>query len=89
MKRETKIALAIVLVIVLILFALFLYFKMTYLSHGEVKAEIAKLAIPRCNLVHLTGNDMYTALSGYLDALYSYDPQLVGGNLPDEAFYNV
>ena len=54
-----------------------------------VKAEIAKLAIPRCNLVHLTGNDMYTALSGYLDALYSYDPQLVGGNLPDEAFYNV
>ena len=42
MKKETKIALAIVLVIVLILFAVFLYFKMTYLSHGEVKAEIAK-----------------------------------------------
>ena len=54
-----------------------------------VKAEIAKLAIPRCNLVHLTGNDMYTALAGYLDALDSYDPQLVGGNLPDVAFYNV
>lgn len=54
-----------------------------------VKAEIAKLAIPRCNLVCLTGNDMYTALSGYLEALYSYDPQLVGGTLPDEAFYNV
>lgn len=42
MKKETKIALVIVLVIVLILFAVFLYFKMTYLSHGEVKAEIAK-----------------------------------------------
>ena len=42
MKKETKIAFVIVLVIVLILFAVFLYFKMTYLSHGEVKAEIAK-----------------------------------------------
>lgn len=54
-----------------------------------VKAEIAKLAIPRCNLVHLTGNEMHIALSGYLETLYSYDPQLIGGKLPDEAFYHV
>lgn len=52
-----------------------------------VKAAIAKLAIPRCNLVCMTGEDMRTALSGYIDALYTFDPQLVGGKLPDDAFY--
>lgn len=52
-----------------------------------VKAGVAKLAIPRCNLVCLTGEEMRTALSGYLDTLYGFDPQLVGGKLPDDAFY--
>lgn len=52
-----------------------------------VKASIAKLAIPRCNLVCMTGEEMRTALSGYLDALYTFDPQMIGGKLPDDAFY--
>lgn len=52
-----------------------------------VKASIAKLAIPRCNLVCLTGEEMRTALSGYIDALYTFDPQMIGGKLPDDAFY--
>lgn len=52
-----------------------------------VKAPIAKLAIPRCNLVCMTGEEMRTALSGYLDALYTFDPQMIGGKLPDDAFY--
>ncbi len=52
-----------------------------------VKAPIAKLAIPRCNLVCMTGGEMRTALSGYLDALYTFDPQMIGGKLPDDAFY--
>lgn len=52
-----------------------------------VKAPIAKLAIPRCNLACMTGEEMRTALSGYLDALYTFDPQMIGGKLPDDAFY--
>lgn len=52
-----------------------------------VKASIAKLAIPRCNLVCMTGEEMRAALSGYLDALYTFDPQMIGGKLPDDAFY--
>ena len=52
-----------------------------------VKAPIAKLAIPRCNLVCMTGEEMRTALSGYLDALYTFDPQMIGGKLPDDASY--
>ena len=52
-----------------------------------VKAPIAKLSIPRCNLVCMTGEEMRTALSGYLDALYTFDPQMIGGKLPDDAFY--
>lgn len=54
---------------------------------GIVKAPVAKLAIPRCNLVSLTGEEMKTALSGYLETLYQYDPNLVGGQLPDDSFY--
>lgn len=54
-----------------------------------VKAAIAERAIPRCNLVSLTGEEMRTALSGYLDALYTYDAGLVGGKLPEEDFYAV
>lgn len=52
-----------------------------------VKAGVAKLAIPRCNLVSMTGMEMRTALGGYLNALYDYDPNLIGGALPELDFY--
>ena len=52
-----------------------------------VKAGVAKLAIPRCNLVSMTGMEMRTALGGYLNALYDYDPNLIGGALPEMDFY--
>ncbi len=48
---------------------------------------VAAQAIPRCNVVCLTGQDMEDALSGYLDVLYRQDPTSVGGQLPDSAFY--
>ena len=51
------------------------------------KAPIAQKAIPGCNIVCITGDEMRTALSGYLDVLYSADPSSVGGKLPDEDFY--
>lgn len=60
----------------------------TYVEAYEiVKAPIAKGAIPFCNLVCITGEDMKTKLSGYLQTLYDANPEAVGGTLPDEEFY--
>ena len=51
------------------------------------KAPVAAKAIPYCNLVCISGSDMKTALSGYLQALYDQDPASVGGKLPADDFY--
>ncbi|MBQ7600781.1 MAG: ABC transporter substrate-binding protein [Lachnospiraceae bacterium] len=52
------------------------------------KAPLAKKALPQCNIVCITGEEMKTALTGYLTALYEANPASVGGTLPtDEFFY--
>jgi NitT/TauT family transport system substrate-binding protein len=51
------------------------------------KAAIAEKAIPACNIVLITGDEMKTKLSGYLTALYDQNPESVGGTLPGEDFY--
>lgn len=53
------------------------------------QAGIAQKAIPGCNIVCLSGEDMREALSGYLGVLFDADPASVGGALPDEDFYLV
>ncbi|MBQ4088667.1 MAG: ABC transporter substrate-binding protein [Clostridia bacterium] len=53
------------------------------------KAQIAEKAIPNCNIVCITGEEMQAKLSGYLTALHGQDPAAVGGNLPGEDFYLV
>lgn len=52
-----------------------------------IKAPIAKKAIPYCNITCITGEEMETQLSGYLNALYEENKESVGGTLPDETFY--
>lgn len=60
----------------------------TYIGDYEiVDAEVAKQAIPYCNIVCITGKEMKEKLSGYLSSLMSENPQAVGGDLPDEDFY--
>lgn len=51
------------------------------------KAAVIEKALPMCNIVCITGEEMQTKAAGYLQALYEQDPQSVGGALPDEAFY--
>lgn len=51
--------------------------------------QIALKAIPDCNLVCITGEDIQPALQDYLSMLYTADPTSVGGALPDDAFYYV
>lgn len=56
-------------------------------KYGIVKAAVAEKAIPACNIVCLTGDDMKTAASGYLQVLYDQNPESVGGKLPGDDFY--
>lgn len=51
------------------------------------KAAIAKKALPACNIVCRTGDEMQKDVSAYLSVLCAADPAAVGGNLPDEGFY--
>lgn len=51
------------------------------------KAPVAAKAIPNCNIVCITGDEMKDALSGYLATLYEQNPQSVGGALPESDFY--
>lgn len=53
------------------------------------KAPIAKKALPYCNIVCMTGQEMKDALSGYLNVLYEQDAKSVGGQLPGDDFYYV
>ena len=51
------------------------------------KAAIAKKALPNCNIVCLTGDDLKTNASAYLQVLFDADPAAVGGAMPGEDFY--
>lgn len=51
------------------------------------KEPLALKAIPKCNIVCITGSEMKDALSGYLGVLYELDPTAVGGSLPGDDFY--
>ena len=51
------------------------------------KAAIAKKALPNCNIVCLTGEELKADVSGYLQVLYDASPASVGGKLPDANFY--
>lgn len=53
------------------------------------KAPIAKKALPYCNITCITGEDMKTALSGYLQVLFEQDAKSVGGKLPEDGFYYI
>ena len=48
---------------------------------------MAEKAIPYGSLVCITGADMKTAVSGYLQTLYDLKPETVGGAMPDDGFY--
>lgn len=53
------------------------------------KKQIAQKAIPFCNITCITGEEMKTAVSGYLEVLYGQNPEAVGGALPGEDFYYI
>ena len=51
-------------------------------DYDIVPEEIAKKALPECNIVYIDGVEMKEKLSGYLEVLEQENPQAVGGALP-------
>lgn len=56
-------------------------------EYGIVEAAVAEKALPHCNIVCVTGEEMEEKLSGYLQVLYDANPEAVGGAIPEEDFY--
>lgn len=54
----------------------------------EIAAEeIAKNAIPRCNIVWLHGENYKAKLENFLGVVYEADPAGIGGKMPGDDFY--
>ena len=53
------------------------------------KAPVAKKALPNCNIVAITGDEMKSDLSGYLQVLFDANPKSVGGTMPEDDFYYI
>ncbi|MBO4384871.1 MAG: ABC transporter substrate-binding protein [Clostridia bacterium] len=51
------------------------------------KLPIAKAAIPRCNIVFITGREMRKTLTDMFEVLLSADPKSIGGKLPGSDIY--
>lgn len=56
-------------------------------QYDIVEAAVAEKAIPACNIVCITGQEMMTSVQGYLQVLFDQNPQAVGGSLPGDDFY--
>lgn len=52
-----------------------------------VPAAVAEKALPKCNIVFISGAEMKEKLSGYLSVLYESEAASVGGALPADDFY--
>lgn len=54
----------------------------------EIAAEeVAKNAIPRCNIVWLHGKDYKAVLENFLGVVYNANPAGIGGKMPGNDFY--
>ena len=54
----------------------------------EIAAEeVAKSAIPRCNIVWLHGKDYKAVLENFLGVVYNANPAGIGGKMPGDDFY--
>jgi len=52
-----------------------------------VPAAVAEKALPKCNIVFVSGAEMKEKLSGYLSVLFESAAASVGGTLPGDDFY--
>ena len=51
--------------------------------------EVAVDAIPKCNICTITGEEMKEKLSGFINIMYNFNPDSVGGSIPGDDFYYI
>ena len=51
------------------------------------KAAIAEMAIPKCNICFITGDQMKTQLNAFYEIMFEAAPQSIGGTVPGDDFY--
>ena len=56
-------------------------------KYDIVKEQVAKKALPKCNITFIAGDEMKTALTGFYKVLFDLAPESIGGALPNEDFY--
>lgn len=54
-------------------------------TNGTVAAK----ALPNCNVCFITGEEMKSAFSQFLEIMYEFNAQSIGGNLPADDFYYI
>jgi len=52
-----------------------------------IPADVAAVAIPRCNLRYMSAADARGPVEKYLQVLLQFSPNSIGGKLPDAKFY--
>ena len=56
-------------------------------KYDIVPAPIAQQALPYCNVVCITGEEMKTSTEAYFQVLFDQNPEAVGGAMPEDDFY--
>ena len=54
-----------------------------------LNGEVAEAAVPYVNMCAITGTEMKDKLSGFLQIMYDYNPDAVGGVMPGDDFYYI
>lgn len=54
-----------------------------------LNGEVAEAAVPYVNMCAITGQEMKDKLSGFLQIIYDYNPDAVGGAMPGDDFYYI
>ena len=54
-----------------------------------LNSEVAEAAMPYVNMCAITGNEMKEKLSGFLQIMYDYNRDAVGGAMPGDDFYYI
>lgn len=51
------------------------------------KAKLAEIALPKCSIVYIDGDESKEILEGFYQILFNFNPTSLGGKLPDGDFY--
>ena len=54
-----------------------------------IAEKVVEKAIPSCNIAYIDGEEMKTAMSGFIDCVFDGNPKAFGGKKPDDAFYYI